>query len=209
MPQPEKSINRALNNILPDLLKDMQIVHITGTLDWDEIKENVNSLTETEQRNYRVFPFLHDEMGAALRSADLVVSRSGASILGEYPMFSFLALMVPHPHACRHQKTNAEYLARQNAAEIIAIPPRSELTGDTIIISAVTKAKITGVSIIAWLININVMSVGYADRLMPRPRTATCAKLPSPIAGPIVPRPIHNPPAMSFKLWPIVCASIA
>ncbi len=114
-----RSINKAINNILPDLLKDMQIVHITGTLDWEEIKEDVKTLTEKEQRNYHVFPFLHDEMGAALRSADLVVSRSGASILGEYPMFALPAILVPYPHAWRYQKTNAEYLVRNNAAEII------------------------------------------------------------------------------------------
>jgi UDP-N-acetylglucosamine--N-acetylmuramyl-(pentapeptide) pyrophosphoryl-undecaprenol N-acetylglucosamine transferase len=127
-----RSINRALNNILPDLLKDMQIVHITGTLDWDEIKENVKSLTKMEQRNYRVYPFLHDEMGAALRSADLVVSRSGASVLGEYPMFSLPAILVPYPHAWRYQKTNAEYLARQNAAEIIEDAALSEKLLDTV-----------------------------------------------------------------------------
>lgn len=127
-----RSINRALNNILPDLLKDMQVVHITGTLDWDEIKENVKSLTEMEQRNYRVYPFLHDEMGAALRSADLVVSRSGASVLGEYPMFSLPAILVPYPHAWRYQKTNAEYLARLNAAEIIEDADLSEKLLETV-----------------------------------------------------------------------------
>jgi UDP-N-acetylglucosamine--N-acetylmuramyl-(pentapeptide) pyrophosphoryl-undecaprenol N-acetylglucosamine transferase len=127
-----RSINRALINILPDLLKDMQVVHITGTLDWDEIKESVKTLTEIEQRNYRVFPFLHEKIGAAFRSADLVVSRSGAAILGEYPMFALPAILVPYPHAWRYQKTNAEYLARQNAAEIIEDGDLSEKLLDTV-----------------------------------------------------------------------------
>ena len=127
-----RSINQAINNILPELLKDIQIVHITGSLDWEEIKENVKTLTKMEQRNYRVFPFLHDEMGAALRSADLVVSRSGASILGEYPMFSLPAILVPYPHAWRYQKTNAEYLARNNAAEIIEDADLSEKLLETV-----------------------------------------------------------------------------
>jgi UDP-N-acetylglucosamine--N-acetylmuramyl-(pentapeptide) pyrophosphoryl-undecaprenol N-acetylglucosamine transferase len=127
-----RSINRALINILPDLLKDMQVVHITGTLDWDEIKESVKTLTEIEQRNYRVFPFLHEKIGAAFRSADLVVSRSGAAILGEYPMFALPAILVPYPHAWRYQKTNAEYLSRQNAAEIIEDGDLSEKLLDTV-----------------------------------------------------------------------------
>ncbi len=114
-----RSINRALIAILPELLRDLQVVHITGTLDWEEVQEAANKLTSTESKNYRIYPFLYENMGAALRSADLVVSRSGASILGEYPLFELPAILVPYPYAWRYQKTNAEYLVKQNAAEII------------------------------------------------------------------------------------------
>jgi len=114
-----RSINQALDSILSELLKEMQVVHITGTLDWEEIKINRDKLPEELQKKYRVFPFLHEEMGAALRSADLVVSRSGASILGEYPMFELPAILVPYPHAWRYQKTNAKYLVDRGAALLI------------------------------------------------------------------------------------------
>jgi UDP-N-acetylglucosamine--N-acetylmuramyl-(pentapeptide) pyrophosphoryl-undecaprenol N-acetylglucosamine transferase len=114
-----RSINYALMKILPALLKEMQVVHITGNLDWQDIKEKTAELNEDDSRKYRVYPFLHEKMGAALRSADLVVSRSGASILGEYPMFGLPAILVPYPHAWRYQKTNADYLVRRGAAELI------------------------------------------------------------------------------------------
>ncbi|MGB2965591.1 MAG: undecaprenyldiphospho-muramoylpentapeptide beta-N-acetylglucosaminyltransferase [Anaerolineales bacterium] len=114
-----RSINRAVMRILPDLLQEMQVVHISGNLDWDEVQMNQENLSQGEKGNYRVFPFLHDEMGAALRSADLVVSRSGASILGEYPVFGIPAILVPYPHTWRYQKTNAQYLADRGAAIII------------------------------------------------------------------------------------------
>ncbi|NOQ40853.1 MAG: undecaprenyldiphospho-muramoylpentapeptide beta-N-acetylglucosaminyltransferase [Anaerolineales bacterium] len=115
-----RSINRAAKKILPDLLRELQVIHITGNLDWNEMKTNLEKLSLDEKEHYRVFPFLHDEMGAALRIADLVVSRSGASILGEYPLFGLPAILVPYPHAWRYQKTNAQYLADRGAAEIIA-----------------------------------------------------------------------------------------
>jgi UDP-N-acetylglucosamine--N-acetylmuramyl-(pentapeptide) pyrophosphoryl-undecaprenol N-acetylglucosamine transferase len=97
----------------------MQVLHITGALDWESMKTNRDQLEESVLQNYQVFPFLHERMGAALRSADLVVSRSGASILGEYPIFELPSILIPYPHAWRYQKTNANYLVDRGAAVLI------------------------------------------------------------------------------------------
>jgi UDP-N-acetylglucosamine--N-acetylmuramyl-(pentapeptide) pyrophosphoryl-undecaprenol N-acetylglucosamine transferase len=114
-----RSINKALWSVLPELLDEVQIVHISGNLDWKDAAARRDDLTKAQQDNYRVYPFLHERMGAALRSADLVVSRSGASVLGEYPLFELPAILVPYPHAWQYQKTNAAYLVEKGAALII------------------------------------------------------------------------------------------
>jgi len=114
-----RSINQALVCILPELLEEMQVLHITGRLDWEAMQANREQLRETAQQNYKLYPFLHERMGAALRSSDLVVSRSGASILGEYPMFELPSILVPYPYAWRYQKTNASYLVDKGAAVLI------------------------------------------------------------------------------------------
>ena len=110
-----RSINRAVLAGLPELLKEIQVVHLTGKLDWTEIEAAQHELPAALAENYHPFPYLH-EMGAALASADLVVSRAGASALGEYPLFGLPAILIPYPHAWRYQKVNADYLVQRGAA---------------------------------------------------------------------------------------------
>lgn len=114
-----RSINTALFNILPNLLRLAQIIHITGELDWQRAQEVHASLAGNLASNYHAFPYLHEEMGLALSSADLAISRAGASTLGEYPAFGLPAILIPYPHAWRYQKTNAEYLRQKGAAIMI------------------------------------------------------------------------------------------
>lgn len=110
-----RSINHTLLDILPQLLADgVQVIHISGTLDWPQIEARRSTLENSSQ--YVAFPYLHGDMGLALAVADLVVSRAGASVLGEFPLFGLASILVPYPHAWRYQKMNADYLANRGAA---------------------------------------------------------------------------------------------
>jgi UDP-N-acetylglucosamine--N-acetylmuramyl-(pentapeptide) pyrophosphoryl-undecaprenol N-acetylglucosamine transferase len=113
-----RSINRALLAILPDLLGEIQVIHISGRLDWPEVEAAQKQLPAQLAMNYRAYSYLY-EMGAALAAADLVVSRAGASTLGEYPLVGLPAILVPYPHAWRYQKVNAGYLVDRGAALMI------------------------------------------------------------------------------------------
>lgn len=114
-----RSINRALMSVLPDLLAEMQVVHLTGNLDWPEVKAYKTTLPSELAARYHAFPYLHEEISAAFSAADLVISRAGASSLGEYPMFGLPAILVPYPHAWRYQRVNASYLASRGAAVVL------------------------------------------------------------------------------------------
>jgi len=113
-----RSINRAVVAALPALLPAAQILHITGQLDYEEVQAAQSGLHPDLAAHYHALPYLH-EMGAALACADLAVSRSGASTLGEYPLFGLPAILVPYPHAWRYQKVNADYLASRSAAVVL------------------------------------------------------------------------------------------
>ena len=114
-----RSINEAIVPRLPTLLEMAQVIHISGQLDWEAIQTARKELASQQQQRYHAFPYLHEEMGAALASADLVISRAGASTLGEFPFFGLPAILVPYPHAWRYQKVNADYLAERGAAVIV------------------------------------------------------------------------------------------
>jgi UDP-N-acetylglucosamine--N-acetylmuramyl-(pentapeptide) pyrophosphoryl-undecaprenol N-acetylglucosamine transferase len=141
-----RSINRALLAVLPELLKEMQIIHVSGKLDWAEVEGARGSLSglsgvdaDLVQR-YRAYPYLHAEMGAALAASDLALSRAGASSLGEFPQAGLPAILVPYPFAWRYQKVNAGYLERRGAAVVMLdqdLPQRlapmvSDLIRDTV-----------------------------------------------------------------------------
>ncbi len=114
-----QSINRAVSSQLSQLLAEMQIIHISGSQAWEEMRNIQHKLTDQERSRYRLHRYLHREMGAALRCADLVLSRAGASILGEFPRFGVPAVVVPYPHAWDYQMRNARYLADRGAVEVL------------------------------------------------------------------------------------------
>jgi len=109
-----RSINQAVLEIASQLTQNYQVIHLTGHLDWDLIQQQTRALGP----RYQAFPYLH-EVGAALACADLVVSRAGASILGEYPYFGLPAVLVPYPYAWKYQKVNADYLVNRGAALLL------------------------------------------------------------------------------------------
>ncbi|HMB23929.1 MAG TPA: UDP-N-acetylglucosamine--N-acetylmuramyl-(pentapeptide) pyrophosphoryl-undecaprenol N-acetylglucosamine transferase [Anaerolineales bacterium] len=110
-----RSINLAAWNHLLALLANFEVIHITGEADGQNAQLMREQLPADLAARYHAVPYLH-EMGAALASADLVLSRAGASTLGEYPLFALPAILVPYPHAWRYQKVNADYLTSRGAA---------------------------------------------------------------------------------------------
>jgi len=113
-----RSINLAVLKHLRDLLGKFEVIHISGNEDWTYVKHHREQLPVELAARYHTVPYLH-EMGAALVASDLVISRAGASCLGEYPLFGLPAVLVPYPYAWRYQKVNADYLTNRGAAIIL------------------------------------------------------------------------------------------
>lgn len=118
-----RSINRALLAALPALLPEMQVLHLSGALDWPEVQAAQQTLAGRVASDlagrYHAYAYLHQEMGAALAAADLAVCRAGASTLGEFPLFGLPAVLAPYPYAWRYQRVNAQYLEQRGAAVLL------------------------------------------------------------------------------------------
>jgi UDP-N-acetylglucosamine--N-acetylmuramyl-(pentapeptide) pyrophosphoryl-undecaprenol N-acetylglucosamine transferase len=113
-----RAINQAVVAALPALLERCRVVHITGAADEAWVRSEREKLTPDKQARYDVHGYL-DDMPAGLLAADLVVSRAGASTLGELPAAGVPSILVPGEYEGWSQAPNAEYLQSQGAAVML------------------------------------------------------------------------------------------
>jgi UDP-N-acetylglucosamine--N-acetylmuramyl-(pentapeptide) pyrophosphoryl-undecaprenol N-acetylglucosamine transferase len=97
------------------------MIHVCGREgDIEFLEAAASRLPLDIRQRYLCFPYLHSSieetvsMTNALGAADVVLCRSGASILGELPMLGLPAVLVPYPFV--HQEENADYLVQHGAA---------------------------------------------------------------------------------------------
>ena len=112
-----QTLNRPFSKMLDQVLSHWQVIHISGKTGADEMRVRYEQLSDDLKARYKLFAYLHsEEMGLALAVADVVVSRAGASILGEFPLMGLPAILAPYQFAWHYQKVNADYLVQQGAA---------------------------------------------------------------------------------------------
>ncbi len=114
------SINDAMVALKDELLSrpDLHVVHSCGRDGYEATAERLD-LTDEEAGRWHVVPYIAD-MGDMLASADLVVSRAGASSIAEIAALAVPSVLVPYPHATAdHQTTNAQFLVGAKAAVLV------------------------------------------------------------------------------------------
>lgn len=122
------SINQAIENGLEEILSLCQLLHVCGREDEPHLRQVRDTMDEDIRSRYHLYPYLHEELPAALAAADLAISRSGASVMGEYPVAGLPSVLIPYPYAGGHQRLNAMVLAGEGAAILLENDRLSELT---------------------------------------------------------------------------------
>lgn len=125
--QGARAINNALFGVVKEggaWLQETEIVHQTGSLDFDRISKQYKDLAQ-ENLPVQVLEYIHD-MPNRYAWADLVISRSGTGTISELAACGKAALLIPLPTAADdHQTQNAQALVNQGGAKILA---QKELT---------------------------------------------------------------------------------
>jgi len=142
-----RSLNAQIAEHLELLLGRCQIIHVCGPQDATALETRRRELPDLLQLRYLLFPYLHDGMPDAMAAADLAVSRSGASVLGEFTVMGVPSILIPYPHAGEHQLHNAQFLTENGAAQVIPetslvdlIPTILSLLGDRQRLSSMAEA---------------------------------------------------------------------
>ncbi|MCR4289313.1 MAG: undecaprenyldiphospho-muramoylpentapeptide beta-N-acetylglucosaminyltransferase [Candidatus Scalindua sp.] len=116
--QGAQAINKVMLQSIPKLqtlIPGLQIIHLTGKHGYQEAEEAYNGMGISSF----VSEFYND-IGAAYRLSDLVISRSGANTIAEITAVGIPAILIPYPYATdNHQYWNAYELSNAGGALII------------------------------------------------------------------------------------------
>jgi UDP-N-acetylglucosamine--N-acetylmuramyl-(pentapeptide) pyrophosphoryl-undecaprenol N-acetylglucosamine transferase len=120
--QGARSINDALLQLLAAhrLPAGWQVLHVAGEGDYDRVAAALKAYGEDADRPAVIVrPYL-DNMADAYAAADLVLTRAGASTLGELAALGKPAILVPYPFATHaHQAANAARIEAAGAAVVL------------------------------------------------------------------------------------------
>lgn len=107
------SLNKAVRDALPELLKDFQIVHLCGKGKIDESLANTPS--------YIQFEYIKEEMKDLFAMADVIISRAGANAICEIQALCKPNILVPLPATASRgdQILNAESFKNQGFSEVL------------------------------------------------------------------------------------------
>ena len=119
-----KRINELVLSIAPDLLASeskLYIIHITGSQHQQAVKEKYETRLSAEQIDrVQTFGFTN-ELFRYSGAADLIITRSGATILAEFALQAKACIVIPSPFlAAGHQLKNASELGALDAAKVVS-----------------------------------------------------------------------------------------
>ncbi len=118
------AVNEAVRAILPELLKDFQVIHLCGKGKTDESLKDV--------KGYVQFEYIQDELKDMFALTDVIISRAGANAICEIAALRKPNLLIPLSASASRgdQILNARSFERQGFSVVIE---EEELTNDKLL----------------------------------------------------------------------------
>ena len=120
--QGAETINDFVLRILNDLLKDYEVIHVTGNLNLKETEAEAQVVKDkTLDIYYHPVGFLsEDKIKHAYAAADLIISRSGSGSIFEIAAVGKPSILIPLPSAAAdHQSKNAYAYSQAGAGTVV------------------------------------------------------------------------------------------
>lgn len=120
--QGSRIMNQALLGAIRELTKQFEIIHQTGSDNFQDVKGEASViLTKEEAGYYHPIAFFDDRsLKSAYAIADVIVSRAGASSIFEIAAVGKPAILIPLKNSAQeHQKLNAYEYTEYGAAAIL------------------------------------------------------------------------------------------
>jgi len=131
--QGSRHINDFILDILPKIIKDVEIIHQTGETNYQEVKREADVVFQEiigdkeQQKYYHPLPFFEETTVPSISSlkeifavSDLIIARAGSGLIFEIAASGKPSILIPLPWASRgHQKKNAYEYAKNEAAVVI------------------------------------------------------------------------------------------
>lgn len=120
--QGSRMINEVTLEILPNFLKDFEIIHQTGKKNFKGVKAEADAIVPDKflKKYYHPVSFLNEDyLKQALSAADLVVSRAGSGSIFEIAAAGKPAILIPLGGAAQnHQAINAFRFKESGGGEV-------------------------------------------------------------------------------------------
>ncbi len=119
--QGAQRINDKLLSILPNILKDYEIIHQTGKRNFEQVRKEAEVVISKDfKKYYHPCPFLNEkELANAYLAADLIISRAGAGTIFEIALIGKPSILVPLPESAQNHQVKNAYAFAENGASLV------------------------------------------------------------------------------------------
>ncbi len=111
---------RRVNNIivrnLAFILKNYRVIHITGSVDYENVTKHTADFNRGE--DYQIYPFISDHYPETIKSADLIIARAGATTIAELAAAAKPTIFIPNSFLT-DQVSNSKWLESRQAGIVL------------------------------------------------------------------------------------------